>query len=118
MNEDLRAAVLARHRSIHAFCRVHPELARATVYQVLSGRYAGNMPMQTARIRAALGARPTAPGIDAGRIAAVLQEVKCGRCRRADRRGCRGCRIQTGREAEAVTRFLDDIPLHGRALNT
>ena len=56
MNEvdGLRAEVLARYASVYAFCRAHPELKRATVYLVLSGRYLGKWSFQAARIRAAL----------------------------------------------------------------
>lgn len=39
---ELKDAVLARYRSVYAFCRAHPEMKRATVYLVLSGRYPGN----------------------------------------------------------------------------
>ena len=56
MNEvdGLRAQVLDRYVSVHAFCRAHPELKRATVYLVLSGRYPGKWSDQAARIREAL----------------------------------------------------------------
>ena len=104
---ELKNAIAGRHLTIHAFCKRHQELSRSTVYQVLAGRYAGNMARQAAKIRAALEAAlfPEA-AVSAGAIAEVLQGVKCERCRRADRRGCRGCRIQTGREAEAVARLF------------
>ncbi len=52
--DTLRAQVLERYTSIYAFCRAHPELKRATVYLVLSGRYPGKWSFQAARIRAAL----------------------------------------------------------------
>lgn len=104
---ELKDAIAGRHLTIHAFCRRHQELSRSTVYQVLAGRYAGNMARQAAKIRAALEASPpVVHGVSAGAIAEVLQGVKCERCRRADRRGCRGCRVQTGREAEAVARLF------------
>lgn len=104
--EDLRAAVLARHRSIHAFCRVHPELKRATVYMVLAGSYPGNTARQEARIREALGetqgGTPWTSVFSPERVAATLQACKCAHCRRPDRRGCRGCRNQTAREVAAL----------------
>ena len=63
MNEvdTLRAQVLERYTSIYAFCRAHPELKRATVYLVLSGRYPGKWSFQAARIRAALTGAEKAP---------------------------------------------------------
>ena len=62
MNSDvssLRARILASYVSVHAFCRAHPELKRATVYMVLAGTYPGRIDTQVAKIRAALsGAAP------------------------------------------------------------
>lgn len=52
--DRLRERILESHVSIHAFCRAHPELKRATVYMVLSGRYPGKTDVQLARIGAAL----------------------------------------------------------------
>lgn len=109
----LREAVTARHGSIHAFCRLHPELNRSTVYQVLTGRYAGNMDRQLSIIRAALDqsngrqhpAALTVPDVAA--LADVLQTAKCGTCRRKDRRWCRGCAKQTAREAQALRQYLE-----------
>lgn len=105
---DLRAAILTRYRSIHAFCKAHAELKRATVYLVLSGKYPGNATRQKVRILEALGAapehRPAVPAV--GRIAETLQQCKCTHCRRPDRRGCRGCRNQTAREGVALTEYL------------
>lgn len=108
---ELRQVVLAKYRSVHAFCKAHPELNRSTVYQVLSGRYAGNADRQQALIRATVreAQRPlahVAPLPEAEALAEVLQASKCARCRRPDRRGCRGCRLQTAREAQAVRDFL------------
>ena len=99
MNEvdGLRAQVLDRYVSVHAFCRAHPELKRATVYLVLSGRYPGKWSDQAARIREALvGTRevPERPE--------TLQEIRCARCRRLDRRDCSACREQTKREGKEL----------------
>lgn len=105
--KKLKTEVLERHASIHAFCKAHPELSRATVYLVLSGKYPGNLNMQTAKIRAALSGDNGNPDGIAGKmpnvlredIAPVLQEIRCGHCRRLDRRGCPDCRRQTEKEA-------------------
>lgn len=109
----LRQAVVARHGSIHAFLKRHPELTRSTVYQVLGGRYPGNIERQMVVIQAALDGTPadaalaTRPIPDVDALADVILAAKCGKCRRPDRRGCRGCRIQTGREAQSVRDFLE-----------
>lgn len=103
--EALRAEVLERYTSVHAFCKAHGELKRATVYMVLSGRYPGRLESQIARIRAALaGARPKAsgditPDLTREETAETLQNIRCSHCRRLDRRGCSDCRRQTEREA-------------------
>lgn len=104
----LHESVTARYGSIHAFCRTHPELTRSTVYQVLGGRYPGNVARQAALIRAVLEDADTeSPGLpDTDELTQVILAARCGRCRRPDRRGCRGCRIQAGREAQAVQDFL------------
>lgn len=128
--EGLRAQVLDRYASVHAFCRAHPELKRATIYLVLSGRYPGNWGAQAARIRAALaGTKETPvtpmPGAteggpqgrarcDAGSyghrqqrvtreaVAETLQTIRCAHCRRLDRRDCVACRDQTEREGKEL----------------
>lgn len=114
--DGLRARILERHASVHAFCRAHPELKRATVYLVLSGRYPGNADRQAARIRAALagekpyGAEP-AHGLQVERetVVETLQRIRCEHCRRLDRRDCMACRNQTEREGkELFTRLFQE----------
>lgn len=108
----LRLAVVARHGSVHAFLKRHPELTRSTVYQVLGDRYPGNMTRQMTVIKQALDgvteeatqAQWSLP--DPDELAAVILDARCARCRRPDRRGCRGCRLQAGREAQAIQEFL------------
>lgn len=109
---DLRTMILSRHRSIHAFLRSHPELNRSTVYQVLGGRYCGNVQAQSRRIQAALEGQPAADtrrsGPDAAAIEGVLQAAKCGNCRRLDKRWCLECKAQTKHEALALCTFLEE----------
>ena len=105
--EGLRARILDRYASVHAFCRAHPELKRATVYLVLSGRYPGKRTVQAARIRAALtgteaALEKSAPGMTGETVAETLQEIRCGHCRRLDRRNCMACRDQTEREGKEL----------------
>ena len=111
MNEadGLRARVLDSYASIHAFCRAHPELKRATVYLVLSGRYPGNWSEQAAKIQAALtgattGEKIVTPtlGITRETMVETLQEIRCAHCRRLDRRDCAACRGQTEREGKEL----------------
>jgi hypothetical protein len=107
----LRQAVVARHGSIHAFCKRHPELTRSTVYQVMNDRYPGNVARQSAIIREALEGGPAGPARisvpSAQDMAGVIIAARCARCRRPDRRGCRGCRMQAEREAQALREFLE-----------
>lgn len=105
--ERLRADILARYASIYQFCRQHENLKRSTVYAVLAGRYAGDAKEQLARIREALdgpGPQPVVPTRE--RLAEVLQQVKCRRCRPASRRKCQRCRVVTFEESRAMIDFL------------
>ncbi len=106
MLENLREQILERYTSVHAFCRAHPELKRATVYMVLSGRYPGKIEAQAAKIRAALSgpqkSDAPAPGLTRNETAEALQSVRCAHCRRLDRRACNDCRRQTEREAKEL----------------
>lgn len=114
--EELRARVLERYVSVHAFCRAHPGLKRATVYLVLSGRYPGRVGGQAAKIRAALaGPAENKEGLPApgmmrptrADVAETLQRIRCAHCRRLDRRDCTACRDQTEREGkELFTRLF------------
>lgn len=102
--EELRARIVERHGSLHAFCKAHPELKRSSVYLVMSGRYPGRSEVQMARIDAALeGGEPrqtiSAPALDAAEMAEALQEIRCNNCRLLDRRSCLECRTRTRREA-------------------
>ena len=102
---ELKDAVLARYRSVYAFCRAHPEIKRATVYLVLSGRYPGKWNEQAAKIQAALseaGESPRAQKVTPDVVGKALQEIRCSHCRRLDRRECLSCREQTERESEKL----------------
>ena len=102
---ELKSEVLARHGSIHAFCTAHPELARASVYLLFSGKYPGNYRRQLAKIRQSLleSSQEDAilPGaqISESLMAETLQNIRCGNCRRLNRRECLTSRDQTAREA-------------------
>ena len=106
--DRLRKAILARHRSIYAFCRAMPELSRSTVYLVLSGRYPGNTGRQITRIETFLTDKVPEPRriISAQEAFTVLQEAKCAHCRKLDKRGCPECKTQTAREAQALEEYL------------
>ncbi|HML52881.1 MAG TPA: hypothetical protein PKC79_02180 [Solidesulfovibrio magneticus] len=103
--EALRAAILARHRSIYAYCKA-TGITKSVVLQLLAGRYPGNVARQMARIRAALADTPPAgsgaepPSLTA--IYAALERVGCTRCRRTDKRRCKACRVLWERQAAEV----------------
>ncbi|WP_300160129.1 hypothetical protein [Solidesulfovibrio sp.] len=103
--EALRAAILARHRSIYAYCKA-TGVTKSVVLQLLAGRYPGNVARQTARIRAALADTPPAgPGAEPPSLTAVyaaLERVGCARCRRTDKRRCKTCRALWERQAAEV----------------
>ena len=113
---DLKQVILDRFGSIHAFCRIHPELKRATVYQVLAGKYAGRSEQHLAAIKAALYETPPPVSsllpVTAEQIADVVQAFKCASCRRFDK-PCAACRTQTLREAEVVEAFLAEKAARG-----
>ena len=112
--DELRARIVERYGSLHAFCKAHPELKRSSVYLVMSGRYPGRSENQIIRIEAALegnacAARAvlatrsglaSAPSMSAEDMADALQEIRCNNCRLLDRRNCLECRTRTRREAE------------------
>ncbi len=104
---ELARQVRQRFRSIHAFCRAHPELKRATVYLALSGRYPGDTRRQLRKIETALDGVEPRRTISAARIAEAVQENKCAHCRRLDRRFCGECRNQTMLDARVVEKLLE-----------
>ena len=96
MNEEidrLRAAILARSKTLYAFCRDH-SLPHGTIYQVMRGRYAGNYEAQLKRIDKVL---KNPPGHHAGpgeeKIINALSALACGQCEHGKRR-CRKKRRQ------------------------
>ena len=82
--EKARAAIIQRHGSVHAFCRLFPDLNRTTVYAVLRGRYAGNAGRQLARIIEALELSATEKESDhiptTRQLEEILREAACSRC--------------------------------------
>lgn len=111
--DRLRAQVLDRYTSVHAFCRAHPELTRGTVYLVLSGNYPGKISTQASKIRAALAtpeekASIPVPSITGEVVAETLQKIRCVHCRRLDRRACPVCREQTEREGKELFARLQE----------
>lgn len=107
---DLKAAILARYPSVHAFCKHHPELSRASVYLLLSGKYPGKGDRQARRIRSALEGSPEEHTEILKRspeqLDEMLQQIRCANCRRLNRRECMACRDQTAREATELYKRL------------
>lgn len=91
---DYAAEIQARFGSTHNFCKLSG-LPRSTVYQVMSGRYAGNMDRQKERIADVLFNRqPHMPALTGAALCAVIATVACtictrkGRCTRRRARRC------------------------------
>lgn len=111
--ESLRQQILERYTTVYTFCRAHPELKKATVYLVLSGRYPGKIDVQAQKIKEALiGAMPIGqgenkPALSREEMVTTLQDIRCAHCRRLDRRACMDCKTHTEREArELYTRLF------------
>lgn len=101
----LAGEILARYKSIHAFCRAHEGLCRTTVYLVLRGRYPGDAARQARRIAEALGMED-----DSRReqITTALIAVACSRCRargKNRKRRCTACKALIREQATAVLRL-------------
>lgn len=111
--ERLRAEIERRFGTVHRFCR-STGLQRSTTYQVLSGRYAGNVTARLAAIRAALtGVEPQGPTMPPEQaeetIFQELGRVACARCKRPDGRKCRGCRNLWRDQARAATQKILEL---------
>ena len=105
--ETLRAAILARHATIYAFCK-KTGLPRGTVYQVMRRRSAGNAETQVTRIRAALeGASESGP--DSGGFMKALAALACAACehgKRACRKKRHVCRELWQAQADAIRELV------------
>ncbi len=117
---EIKAEILNKYASVHAFCKVHKELSRASVYLALSGKYPGNASNQLKRIRAALTGQEAKqkpqPSVSQEMMAETLQAIRCSNCRRLNRRECMSCRDQTAREAlELFERLYDNKEGMGKA---
>jgi hypothetical protein len=108
--DAIKQAILARHKTIHAFCRDNAAIKRSTLYMVLSGKYPGNNDRQIAKNHAIITGEtpvPARPTVTAKEAYAVLQQAKCVHCRKLDKRGCSECNTQTAREAQALEEYLN-----------
>ena len=109
---EVKAEILNKYASVHAFCKAHKELSRASVYLVLSGKYPGNAKNQLKRIVAALtgheGEQRPQPPVSQETLGETLQAIRCSNCRRLNRRECMSCRDQTAREAMELFERLYD----------
>jgi len=100
----LKGTIKARFGSIYAFAKFQTAgMARGTLYQVLNGRYGGNIERQAAKIRAYLEAPPETALTKAGTVE-TLKRVACGRCRRKRPRArqCGQCSDLWRAQAEAL----------------
>ncbi len=108
MTDGERAAladeIRRRYGSAHRFCKA-TGLPRGTVYQVLSGRYAGDMTRQANRIRSALQRRaasvPTVEG-----IMQILRKHACARCMVRNSSLCATCLPVFASQAKEIVDLL------------
>ena len=113
---ELKAGILGQYRSVHAFCKAHPEIPRATVYLLLSGKYPASCQRQIARIEKTLNNEivkeiDAKPPVTAPVFCETLQAVRCANCRRLNRRECLACRDATTREGLELFSRLYEIGL-------
>lgn len=109
---DLQNKITQKYGSIHAFCKAFPHLNRATVYQVLSGKYAGKTPKQIELIKIALAGndKPTKTvTINKNDLKDVLQAHKCNHCRLLNKNNCSECKNKTIKEVTALHNYISGI---------
>lgn len=112
---DVIAALHARVRdlygTVHRFCK-HTGLPRATVYQVLAGKYPGNVQRQVERITAVLDGRTLPSNMSVDSVQAMLEKISCdvcsrkGRCTRKKAQRC--ARVHEA-QARAVTTLYQTL---------
>ncbi len=103
--EALKAAILEKHASLHAFCKAHKgEIARSSVYQVVHGNYPGNTSKQAARIEKLL--HEPAENVNFSQIFLDLKKVACSRCKKKGKGGCRRCQATMREQAEKISELF------------
>lgn len=114
---EIKTEILKKYVSVHAFCKAHKELSRASVYLVLAGKYPGNASNQIKRIQTALagqeGLSKPQPPVSQETMAEMLQAIRCSNCRRLNRRECMACRDQTARES---TELFERLYVNGEGM--
>ncbi|MBD5608262.1 MAG: hypothetical protein HDQ93_05365 [Desulfovibrio sp.] len=101
---ELKAEILKKFASVHAFCKAHPELPRASVYLLLSGKYPAKDERQIARIIKTLNndfieeIYYNDPPMTPAAFCEELQKIRCANCRKLNRRECLVCRDATNKE--------------------
>lgn len=80
----LHERVRAQYRTPHALCR-QTGLPRATVYQVLAGKYPGNVQRQVDRITAVLDGRTLPASLSLANVQTMLEKISCDVCSRKGR---------------------------------
>tara|TARA_Y100001954_G_scaffold239591_1_gene316142 strand:- start:12550 stop:12852 length:303 start_codon:yes stop_codon:yes gene_type:complete len=98
---NLRTEIEERFGSVHKFCRLHPSLNRATVYQVLAGKYGGNIQRQLQRICDVLEENS-----DERRVMEAIKATACARCNVTSE--CHRCDKLFQEQAKAVTRLFSN----------
>jgi predicted transcriptional regulator len=107
----LKQEIEAKHGTVYKFIK-QSGLPKSAVYWLLSGHYPSEPDRLLARIREALSEPEQAPPLPVLEVAAVaetLASVACSRCKRLDRRRCRGCKNLFRRQAEAIEQLLRGV---------
>ena len=112
VHTELKQKIIEKYGSTHAFCKACPHLNRSTVYQVLSGKYAGKLLKQIALIQIALLGDKTPiknVKIHENEILQILQNHKCNHCRLIHKKNCLDCKDKTIKEAHSVYNYISNI---------
>jgi len=96
---SLLAEIEERYGTVHKFCRLHPDLNRSTVYQVLAGKYGGDVQKQIKRIQDAIS--------DVSEEQKIMQTIKNTACARCSVTGqCDRCNTLFRAQARAVVQLF------------
>ncbi len=88
-----------RWTTVHRFCRLHPQLNRSTVYQVVRGSYGGDMARQEKRIWDVLNGTD-----EEALVFEVIKGDACAHCNAPQ--PCTRCDHTFRIAARAATRFF------------
>lgn len=103
--EELLQAIKQQYGSVYLFCK-ETGLPRGTVYQVLSGRYAGDMQVQIERIQSVL-VKDSMQSIEE-RVMHILRKHRCKQCLFHGSAMCASCLDTFILQTKEITTLLSD----------